>query len=71
MIRINKREGLVRVRLIGVIFVIGDVFIFLDCYCECNFGWLELFLERISKDETVVVCFVIDIIDWNIFEFYM
>uniref|UniRef100_A0A8C6ZIM5 Polypeptide N-acetylgalactosaminyltransferase n=1 Tax=Nothoprocta perdicaria TaxID=30464 RepID=A0A8C6ZIM5_NOTPE len=71
LIRTNKREGLVRARLIGATFATGDVLTFLDCHCECVSGWLEPLLERIAENETVVICPVIDTIDWNTFEFYM
>ncbi|KAM8967731.1 polypeptide N-acetylgalactosaminyltransferase 4-like [Pelodytes ibericus] len=71
LIRTNKREGLVRARLIGATYAIGDVLTFLDCHCECISGWLEPLLERISENESAIVCPVIDTVDWNTFEFYM
>ncbi|XP_053324254.1 polypeptide N-acetylgalactosaminyltransferase 4 [Spea bombifrons] len=71
LIRTNKREGLVRARLIGATYAIGDVLTFLDCHCECVSGWLEPLLQRIAENETAIVCPVIDTIDWNSFEFYM
>lgn len=48
--------------MIGVVYVIGEVFVFLDSYCEVNMMWLQFLLVVICEDQYIVVCLVIDII---------
>ncbi|XP_027696936.1 polypeptide N-acetylgalactosaminyltransferase 11-like [Vombatus ursinus] len=62
LIRNDKREGLIRGRMIGVINATGEVLVFLDSHCEVNKMWLQPLLFAIQKDYRMVVCPLIDAI---------
>lgn len=47
----------------------GDVLVFLDSHCEVNKVWLEPLLYAITKDHKMVVCPLIDVIDYMTLEY--
>ncbi|XP_043202414.1 putative polypeptide N-acetylgalactosaminyltransferase 9 isoform X4 [Amphibalanus amphitrite] len=70
VVRAQKREGLIRARLLGARHATADVLTYLDSHCECTEGWLEPLLDEIAKNRTTVVCPVIDVIDDTTLEYH-
>lgn len=69
VIRLSKRQGLIKARLEGVAAAQGTVLAFLDSHCEVNRGWLEPLLSRVEMHPNHIVSPVIDIISKDTMEY--
>ena len=69
MIRLHKREGLIRTRLAGAREAQGEILIFFDSHIEVNINWLPPLIEPIVMDYRTSVCPFIDIIKWENFAY--
>ncbi|KAL6099973.1 galnt15 [Pungitius sinensis] len=69
LVRSTKRLGVGGCRTLGAARAAGEVLVFMDSHCECQKGWLEPLLERVAQDRTRVVSPIMDVIDWQTFEY--
>ena len=67
LFRTPERAGLIRARLYGAQFAVGNVLFFLDSHCEVNQDWLEPLLDRISNDSSTIASPIIDLINPDTF----
>ncbi|XP_076439726.1 polypeptide N-acetylgalactosaminyltransferase 5-like [Babylonia areolata] len=63
IVRMPERVGLVRARLRGVELAQGPILIFLDSHIECGEGWMEPLVWEVSRNQSMAVTPIIDIID--------
>jgi polypeptide N-acetylgalactosaminyltransferase len=69
VIRLSKREGLIRTRIAGAREAKGEVLIFFDSHIEVNTNWLPPLIEPIALNYKTSVCPFIDIIKWENFAY--
>ncbi|KAK0417681.1 hypothetical protein QR680_013147 [Steinernema hermaphroditum] len=67
--RSERREGLIRAKVLAARLASGDVLVFLDSHCEVTAGWLHPLLSGIQEDERRVMLPLVDLIHPNTFEY--
>ena len=53
VVRLAKREGLMRCRMAGIRQAKADVLTFMDSHIEAGHGWLEPMMHRLYQDANV------------------
>ncbi|XP_052282106.1 putative polypeptide N-acetylgalactosaminyltransferase 10 isoform X1 [Dreissena polymorpha] len=69
VVHAERREGLIRTRILGAKHATGDVILFLDSHVEANVNYLPPLLDPIAEDYRTVVCPFIDVIDYENFNY--
>ncbi|XP_030380297.1 N-acetylgalactosaminyltransferase 6-like [Scaptodrosophila lebanonensis] len=68
IIRLPRRMGLMAARTAGARNATAEILVFLDSHIEANHNWLPPLLEPIALNKRMVVCPVIDRINYTTFE---
>lgn len=69
VVRMPKREGLIRARMRGWQESKGDVVAFFDSHMEVNIDWLQPLLTEIKKDRKTVAMSVLDYVNKDTLEY--
>jgi polypeptide N-acetylgalactosaminyltransferase len=69
VLRNEKREGLIRSRLLGAKEAKSEILVFLDSHIEVTDGWLKPLISLIKENETNVVTPIINSINSRTFQF--
>ncbi|XP_030380366.1 N-acetylgalactosaminyltransferase 6-like [Scaptodrosophila lebanonensis] len=68
IIRLPRRMGLIAARTAGARNATAEILVFLDSHIEANHNWLPPLLEPIALNKRMVVCPIIDSVNYNNFE---
>nr|KAG5702866.1 hypothetical protein BaRGS_019085 [Batillaria attramentaria] len=69
LLRMPKRDGLIRARMRGWEESKGDVVVFFDSHMEVNIDWIQPLLTEIKKDRTTVSMSVLDYVNQETLEY--